>query len=155
MPNISISQALQLWIISGKIEPVVADLTLEKNESCFLISPVTWFEYRKIPKRINYGGVTGRIKIAKGISYRYGSIAGNRVSQDELVKIDSGTVYFTNKRIIFKGNFGNKSIPLSKIIDIEEYTDGLTIQRATGKSPFIEMENAHKGNLILSKFQTS
>jgi hypothetical protein len=82
-----------------------------------------------------------RIKIAKGLYWRAGSIGVHKISQDVLSLIDSGTAFLTNKRIIFMGGKKNTNIALNKILDINPYSNGVEIHKATGKSPFIEISN--------------
>lgn len=140
-------------IISNTLSPVDVGISLDKNEKCYMSCPVKWSEFRKVPTgTINYAGPVARIKICKGLSYRAGSIKVQRPTTDEIVDIDSGTLYITDKKIIFMGSFGNKVIPLSKVLCVTEYGDALSVQRPTGKSPFLYMEDAHKANLLISRY---
>ena len=67
-----------------------------------------------------------------------------------MAHIDSGTAYLTNKRVIFMGEKGNKTIRLPKILDYEIYSNGVTIQKDAGKSPFLEFSDhpEHFGVLL-------
>jgi hypothetical protein len=53
--------------------------------------------------------------------------------------IDTGTLYLTNKRIIFTGRNKNSNIHIDKILDIILYSDGVKIRKETGKSPTLQM----------------
>ena len=101
---------------------------------------VQWYNYehRRVMKRIRYGGPTLRIKIVKGVYWRAGDLAIQPVSEDVLMKIDSGQLFLTNKRLIFMGSMKNKVIRLQRILDFNAYKNGVDVQVTTGKSPFIE-----------------
>lgn len=130
------------WQIENDELPTIAsDINIQKSEKLHFLTYVKWHEQRTVTKRINYGGPTTRIKIAKGIYYRAGSLGVQRVSEDVWQTIDSGQIYLTNKRLIFMGGKGNKTIGLNKILDIKPYTNGVDIQKETGKSPFLEFDD--------------
>jgi len=130
------------WQIENDELPVItSDINIQKSERLHFSTYVKWLEQRRVTKRINYDGPTARIKIAKGIYYRAGSMGVHRVSEDVLQTIDSGKIYLTNKRLIFMGEKGNKTIRLNKILDIKPYTNGIDIQKETGKSPFLEFDD--------------
>lgn len=130
------------WQIENSTLPTIeTDINIQKSESLYFQTHVKWLEQRSVTKRINYGGPTARIKIAKGVYYRVGSVAVQRVSEDVWQTIDSGQIYLTNKRLIFMGSKGNKTIGLNKILDIKPFSNGVDIQKETGKSPFLEFRN--------------
>ncbi len=127
------------WLIeNGKLPKLNSPINLQKNEVLHFSTNVKWLENRKITKRINYGGPTARIKIAKGVYYRMGSISAKTISEDVLQEIDRGTIYLTNKRLIFMGNRGNKTIRINKVLGLKPYKNGVDIQKDTGKSPFLK-----------------
>ena len=98
----------ELWRIENGQMPVVeAPITLQKSETCHFTAHCEWWELRTRTTRINYAGPTASIRIAKGLRFRLGSIAPQRVTTDELTRIDQGTVFFTNKRVIFDGSKKN------------------------------------------------
>lgn len=130
------------WQIeNGDLPTIVSDINIQKSENLYFRTSVKWLEQRRVTKRINYGGPTARIKIAKGVYYRMGSVGVQRVSEDVWQTIDSGQLYLTNKRLIFMGGKGNKTIQLNKILDITPFKNGVDIQKETGKSPFLEFNH--------------
>lgn len=139
------------WQIENDDLPIItSDIIIQKSEKLHFSTYIKWLEQRRITKRINYGGPTARIKIAKGIYYSTGSLAVQRVSEDVWQTIDSGQIYLTNKRLIFMGKTGNKTIGLNKILDIKPYKNGIDIQKETGKSPFLEFsDNVDLFSMIL------
>lgn len=127
------------WQIeNGELPVLDAPLRLFRGESCHFMTPCDWFEMVTETRRINYGGPTLRLKIAKGVYWRAGSLGVNRISEDVWRKIDSGRLFLTNKRIIFMGSRRNKMIRLNTILDFTAYGNGVDIQKARGKSPFLE-----------------
>lgn len=106
---------------------------LQKNETCYFIAEVAWKEMRKSTTSRRYEGVGINIKIAKGVYYRVGNIKTVPNTSTELTTLDTGILYFTDKRLIFAGNKGNKVMPLNKIFDLTLYSDAITVQKDTGK----------------------
>lgn len=130
------------WEIDNGILPIIkSEINLQKSESLHFVTYVTWKEQRKVTKRYNYGGPTARIKIAKGVYYRLGSMSVRPQSEDVWQAIDAGKLYLTSKRLIFMGDRGNKTIPINKILDFKPYSNGVDIQKDSGKSPFLMFSN--------------
>jgi len=134
---------------------VSVNVNLQKNEQCYCTAKnVNWYEIRKTRVRVNYSGPTYRIKIAKGFYYRIGSLNVAPNYKEEYVLIDTGTLYITNKRIIFTGSRNNKTISLSSILSLTPYTDGVEIEKS-GKSPILTgMEDVEIILIVLSKLLT-
>lgn len=80
-----------------------------------------------------YGGTS--IRIAKGVTIHTGGTRGRSVSHDEIKVIDNGELIITNKRIIFLGSNRTTNIDINKIVSIEEYSDGIKIQRSNKQKP--------------------
>jgi hypothetical protein len=127
-----------LWKIENEDLPIIStEIILPKKEICYYHNLVDWYEYRTITTRVNYGGPTFRIKIAKGLYYRAGSLGVGRESREDLKKIDEGSLYITNKRLLFRGTTKNMNIQLDKIIDLEKYSDGFKIVKDSGRNVLI------------------
>ncbi len=82
--------------------------------------------------RIGGHGITGRIKIAKGIYYRAGAgrvATGKSWQQDQV-----GELHFTTERLIFNGSNKNMSVKWEKVIQLGANDDGtvITIDRESG-----------------------
>lgn len=130
------------WEIDNGNLPIInSEINLQKSESLHFKTMVTWEEQRKVTTRYNYAGPTARIKIVKGIYYRAGSMSVRPQSEDVWQTIDTGTLCLTNKRLIFMGEKGNKTIPINKILDFKPYSNGVDIQKDSGKSPFLRFTN--------------
>lgn len=141
------------WTIeNGELPTIDSDINLQKNESLYFKTNINWHELRTVTKRINYTGGTGRIRICKGVYYRIGSVKPQRMTEDVLTKIDTGMLYLTSKRLIFIGTKGNKSIKLNTILMFEPYSNGVQIEKATGKSPMLGFsDNVEVFSMILSR----
>lgn len=104
-------------------------IILKKKEIAYLVlGNIALHEPRAV--RQTYGGYAGpTIRVAKGVSFRVGSVAARSESHDELRNIDQGSLVLTNKRMIFTGSKRTVNIDLKKIIAIEAYKDGVASQR--------------------------
>ncbi len=141
------------WVIeNGEIPTIDVNINLQKNESCYFASKIDWHEQRTVTQRINYGGPVARIRIAKGVYYRVGSISGHAVKKDEWKLIDSGTIYLTNKRLIFVGQSKNTNIRLNRILGFTPYSDGVEIDKDTGRKPLLSFtQDIELFSMLLSR----
>lgn len=129
------------YLESGPLKGLDVGINLRKGEEAYLSLPVAWYEYRSRTRRINYGGPTARIRIARGIYWSAGSLGVERVSEDYLKLMDTGLLYITNKRLLFMGQKGNKQLPYYRILSYEPFSNGLTLQKDSGPTPFLEIES--------------
>lgn len=129
-------------------EPVA--INLQRNEVCHYSASAAMYEMRTETERINYGGPTVRIKIMKGVYYRVGSARVQRVTRDVLRQIDSGTLYVTSKRIIFDGSRKNTTIRLSNVLSIMPYSDGVEIEKTSGRNPIFMVGDPEWLTVLLS-----
>jgi hypothetical protein len=127
-------------IEAGQYPVIQTSVALQKGEECHFSASAEWAEMRTVTQRINYSGVTGSLRIMKGVRYRVGSISPHRITRDVLTRLDSGEFLLTSKRIIFRGHKGNKVLPYSGILGFEVYSDGLKIEKASGKPPYLIFE---------------
>jgi len=128
------------WTIEhGELPVEEVDINLQKNEYCYFTNYADWLEQRTVTQRYNYGGPVFRAKIMKGVYYRAGSVKVQRITSEQLLEIDNGMVYVTNKRLIFVGNKKNTNIQISKILSITPYSDGVGIEKDSGKSPVLRL----------------
>ncbi|MCB0777821.1 MAG: hypothetical protein KDB99_16070, partial [Chitinophagaceae bacterium] len=136
------------WFIENEALPIQdVDINLQKKEVCYFTIDCEWLENRTRTKRINYTGVSTRIRIMKGVYYNIGNITPQRVTTEELTVIDSGKIYVTNKRIIFMGSKKNSTIKLDKILSLTPYSDAVGIEKDAGKSPILQVN--HNADVLL------
>lgn len=120
-------------IVDGHLPEELVAITLKRGETChFMAEGVTHKEFRTVTKRVSYGGPTASIKIMKGVRWRMGSVALERVSEDILTPLDTVTFYLTSSRVFLQGERKNTTVALSKIAHFTLYKDGLQIEKDTG-----------------------
>ncbi|CAJ1188744.1 hypothetical protein CPEBRM1_ABPJDJAI_01087 [Companilactobacillus paralimentarius] len=135
----------------NSIKSTPSDVILKSNEfEYFRIDNANWLETRKKTDRVNYGGFTTSIKLTKNIRYRMGSIKPSFKSHDEWTQINSGKTILTNKRIIMLGK-DSKQVTLSSIINIKPYSDGVELNRSSGKDVVLTGFEASNFYIILSR----
>ncbi|MBR5965037.1 MAG: hypothetical protein IK015_02825 [Treponema sp.] len=142
----------KLWKIeNGELDSISSPITLQKNENLFYSTHVEWYEERTKTRYVSYAGPTINYKIMKGLSLRAGRIAPIRYAEECIKLIDSGTAFFTNKRIIFTGTHGNKTILLSNILDITPFSDGIEIGKNSGKKPFFKCSDPELTGIFIAR----
>jgi hypothetical protein len=105
-------------------------IALNEDEEVLCDAPTTLVEPRAVRTWYStYGGPSFRI--AKGVSFRAGASSGTSESHEEMRPIDPGTLVLTNQRIIFVGSKRTISLPVHKIIriDNEGYFNLLRLNR--------------------------
>ena len=68
-------------------------------------------------------------RIVKGVYYRTGGIKGKPIEKSSMNPIGIGTLYVTNKNLIFHSMTKGVKISYKKIIGLSPYSDGVEIQR--------------------------
>jgi len=134
-----------LWQLENgdipEIDKTELPIRLPKTERCYFYVDAVYYEPRKVHTgRVNYGGLTYRYRIAKGLYLRMGTLNFYPQTEEKLVPLDSGTVFITNKKILFVGNKGSRKIDLRRIIDFKPYRDGIQIIKDAGRSPFLKLD---------------
>jgi Chloroplast envelope transporter len=129
------------WAIENLQLPVVhTDIHLQKNEVChFAQTNVKWFERRKVSTRTTTLGYRYSLKVAKGFYLRSGTSYVNANSTEVLKEVNSGNLYLTNKRIVFVGVTKNSTIRLERLVQFTPYTDGVELDKDSGKSPVLQL----------------
>jgi len=142
-----------LWRIENEELPqVAAPVSLQRGEVCHGYFDVIWHELRTRTESLGYAGPVVSIPIMKGFRYRLGSVRTKRIAVDEMTPIDEGTLYVTSKRVIFTGAKRNTSIRHSAILGIAAFSDGLRIEKSTGKSPTLLVRgDADVANTLLAE----
>lgn len=129
------------WALENLDLPIIqSDIAIQKSEVLHLkLNNVNWYESRSTKQRTTYSGYSTSFKIAKGFYLRSGSYKPQSYSVDAMKLINSGTLYLTNKRIIFTGTNKNSTIRIDKILGFKPYSDGVEIGKDTGKSPTLQI----------------
>lgn len=124
-------------IEGGKMPIILTDIKLQRGEQCHFVAPAEWHELRSQTVRTEYSGITGNYRIAKGVHFRTGSVAVNRIKRDVLVNVDMGQIYITSNRTIFRGEKGNRVILHRNLLAIDLFADAIKLEKPNGKSPFL------------------
>ena len=96
-------------IDAGELPMIQSSLILQRGEVCHAQFSCVLKELRVVTKGVAYHGPTGRIRVMKGLSWRYGYVSVHPVRSEELRQLDSGTLFITNKRLLFNGHSKNVS----------------------------------------------
>jgi len=84
--------------------------------------------------RVFQGGTQGvSFRLMRGVYYRVGGIRGRSVNQQEIKKTDTGILALSDRRLLFVGSMRTVDLPLSKIVRVTPFTDGLRVNLASGK----------------------
>lgn len=67
------------------------------------------------------------IRIIKGVYYRIGQSKGKPVEHSYMNNIGTGTLFVTNKNLIFYSTLKSIKIPFTKLLGISPYSDGMEI----------------------------
>lgn len=136
----------------------IPEVNLKKQEYAYYAyndNDITWSEERTKTSRINYGGLTGSIHIAKGLNYRLGSIKTDIQHETYLKEIFRGALLLTNKRIILGNNDGVKAYPFTRLLRVVPYNDAVVLCSESGKKVILQgFTDAEPFEIILDRLLT-
>jgi hypothetical protein len=112
-------------------------IILKKEEKVHWLCAAQTLRHKSVTQRINYGGLTGSVRIAKGLRYRVGSLNVSRVTSDVLTVEDTGLLWITNKRIGFKGAKKDFAIAYEKVLSFDVSSAGMVIAKEGRDTPYI------------------
>jgi hypothetical protein len=122
----------KVWsLYRAPLNEVPCDLDVG-SEGCFWTREVDFAQNKRITVRRSYGGFGTSIKIWGPIRYRTGSYDVARETENQVVKVDTGTLVFTSKRVIFSGGLKSFNFKLSKVLDVTSYANAIVIDKDTG-----------------------
>lgn len=105
----------------------VKTLQLTKNEICHFAGDASFCKIKR--ETVGYeGGSRGfSFRLIKGVNFRIGNYQGHYIKTDYTEKTN-GTIYLTNKRIIFTALKNSSTIKYKDIINLNAYDNMLQIQ---------------------------
>lgn len=119
------------------LSAIVSDIVIQKSEQCyFRIDSVKWYEVKSLLQKPLHYNVN--IKTLKAFYLKSNAQKTNNYNYRY---IDSGSLYLTNKRIIFTGRHRDINIRFEKILGLIPKSDGVEINKETIKSAFIQIPN--------------
>jgi hypothetical protein len=130
------------WVLeNGDIPTINTALNLQNGEVCYYKSEADWYLQKKVARKEKTGKSDGNARIMKGIYYKIGSAGTNLVAKKELKLLSTGTLYLTNKRLIFVVKEKESVIMLDKMLSFTPYYDGVCIEDVTGENPTLIINN--------------
>lgn len=126
------------WMIETQPIPTCpTSFLLGRGERCFISISAQAFEIRTRRVRTGYSGLSIRIPIAKGISYRMGTIKTYPQNEEYHHSFGTGEMAITDRRIMVSLPNKNMAINLNSLIGVEYFGDGLRLHKGSGKPVLI------------------
>ena len=113
----------------ANLKTVNSPVILKKNEEAYLSLPNIKLSEPRAVRVSQSGGVGTSYRVGKGLTVHSGTGQSKSVSHDKIMAIDTGTFVITNKRLVFVGSKKSVNIDLKKILSINIFKDGISIQR--------------------------
>jgi hypothetical protein len=136
--RIGTREAIQKWSHGEAPTTNCSGLVIQKNERCY------WEEGAGLKlqsvRRHYEGGfasVSVPIHLMKGMRIRVGGFKGYPVDETVLENGGVGVIHITNQRVCFAGADRAVTIPYKKMISIQGFETGFTIQTTNEKKPGI------------------
>lgn len=119
-------------ILNNGLKSIPANICLMNGERCFYSDNTILYEPRSVRNSIHLGG---GVRVARGVVIG----GGNSWSEahDEWRAISSGTLYITNKRIIFDGEMHDRTIKFSALTVVQAGIQELTISCSTRQKTMV------------------
>lgn len=133
LSQVALIKALQNGIVPTT--NIQAPIILGKKESVlWAYNGVSCFQ-EKVTKEWVGRNNGFSFRVCKGVYYRAGRSKGHPVERSSMELQGMGTLYVTNKNLIFWSQMKNLKIPFAKIIGFTPYSDGIEVHRdgATAK----------------------
>lgn len=126
----------KLWEIesSGTFEPepIAASIRLSRNEHCYHAAESVWAQMKVLKHRQGYAGASIGFRVAKGVTLRLGRAVPVYTESEELVDISAGTLYVTNKKLVFVGEKRSTNITFGRLVSHDLYRDAVQINKSSG-----------------------
>lgn len=113
------------------------NINMGVGEKLYFADKAFFVKNRSVTERINYGGFSGSVKIARGIRYRVGSLKVDVQKKQVLSSEDAGFIYMTTDNIAYLGVHKNFSLPYNKIVSLDIKNGYLFIYKKSKEAPFI------------------
>jgi hypothetical protein len=139
------------------LEPVQAPVMLKPGEQCCFSAPAIWAQLKSVKTRVGYSGFSTSFRIAKGVSYRIGTVKPQYNVTEEMKQLSGGTLYITNKRLFLDGDGQSTTITFNRILNVEPIGEGLEVSKTSGQNDFFQMTtlNAEYAFLVIQEFNRS
>jgi hypothetical protein len=127
LEQMSILKDIQRGIMPGT--NIAAPIILGKNETILWTYNGVSLYQEKITKE--WVGRSGgfSFRIIKGVYYRTGGMKGHPVEHSSMELNGVGSLYITNKNLIFYSLQKSVKVPYNKIVGISPYSDGIEVHK--------------------------
>jgi hypothetical protein len=120
--------AAEADLLSNGLRPIQTSLVLKRDEVAALETEARLCRYRTRTQYV--GGSQGiSIPLGHGFRYRISGFKSTPVQVESLNTVDSGKLIVTNQRLVFLGAKRDVSTPISKLLQIEGFSNALGIGR--------------------------
>jgi hypothetical protein len=128
------------WQIENDEMPELqVDINIPRNEKCYFVTSAEWLEQSVESGNMPSSNAGLSLKIAKGLYWRSAAENSKKLEKDNWQALDQGQLYLTNKRLLFKGNKGDKIVLLNRVLDFAVFANGIEVKKEDGKSPFLKI----------------
>jgi hypothetical protein len=142
-------QAAQEYAATCDFRPItVSGVIPQKGERFYLSTPFVGQIIEQ--KTTEYQGRSrgASLYVGHGVTLRSGASHGQRVVHSAMVVADAGTLFFSNKRVVFVGAKNTVTVTLSHIVSATDYLDALRIDRTAGAPLWFRTEKQNLGVYI-------
>ena len=117
---------------------------LSKNENILWMFRGITLLQQKVRREYRGRSSGVSMRVCKGVYYRTGGFRGTPVETSYMAHIGTGSVCLTDKNLYFHSPEKSLKIPISKILSLEPYSNGLGLQKdgANDKPMFFENLNS-------------
>lgn len=127
-----LAQSARLWdLYRAPLVPLTDGHNLGA-EGCYWQNAVQLYQKKRVTVRRNFSGFATSIKIFGSLRYRMGSYDVQRETEDQVVPVDTGQLFFSAQRVIFDGQLKNFNFKYAKVLEVTSYTNALVISRDSG-----------------------
>jgi hypothetical protein len=145
-------ESLSLWTERKNwpnLNGEVAGVILAESETCVGLS--RGVQHMQLRKRTHYEGRSAgvSVRIMKGVSVRSGGFAGRPVTTVSEEVGDLGTVFVTDRRVVFAGAREIVEVPLRKLADVRAEVGRLELLVANKPNPLeFQFSEAYRAPVI-------
>lgn len=107
--------------------PLQLPILLSKGESLIWVYDNVTLYQEKIQREYVGGSRGYSVRICKGVYYRTGQFRGHPVEHSYMDNVGVGSLYLTNKNMIFSSATKAVKISYSKLIGLTPYSDGVEV----------------------------
>ncbi|MEO8149816.1 MAG: hypothetical protein ABI723_19410 [Bacteroidia bacterium] len=117
-------------------------LNIDSDELLYYSSKkIDWYEEKVVSTNVSYSGF--RYRPGGQMSFSTGTFHVIKNNISDYILLDRGSLYITNKRVIFIGDESrqNRIVKINDILELSIYKDGVLLGKANGKQPLIFVPN--------------